>query len=41
MKNIGILKDAGVDVFVIGTFLYNSNNIKKTLMSTLSRINGV
>lgn len=40
-SNIGILKDAGVDVFVIGTFLYNSNNIKKTLMSTLSRINGV
>jgi len=40
-SNIEMLKDAGVDIFVIGTFLYNSDNIKKILNNILSRMNGV
>ena len=40
-SNIPLLKEAGADFFVIGTFLYNSNNISKTLKLIQNKINGV
>jgi len=38
--NIAELKQAGADIFIIGTYLYNSNNIKKTINIILNKING-
>ena len=40
-SNLPFLKEAGADLFVIGTFLYNSNNIAKTLKLIQNKINGV
>lgn len=40
-NNINMLKEAGADLFVIGTFLYNSDNIGQTIQTVLSKINGV
>ncbi len=40
LDNIGDLKSAGCDIFVIGTFLYNSKNIEETLAAVLNKING-
>ena len=40
-NNITMLKEAGADLFVIGTFLYNSDNIGQTIQTVLSKINGV
>jgi ribulose-phosphate 3-epimerase len=40
-SNIGSLKKAGADLFVIGTFLYNSNNIAATLNMIQDKIKGV
>ncbi len=34
------LKAAGADLFVIGTFLYNSNDIENTINIVLNQING-
>lgn len=34
------LKAAGADLFVIGTFLYNSNDIEDTINIVLNKING-
>lgn len=39
--NIPILKEKGTDLFVIGTFLYNSENVEDTLKIILNKINGV
>ena len=39
--NITMIKEAGADLFVIGTFLYNSDNISQTLDTVISKINGV
>lgn len=39
--NIPQLKEAGADLFVIGTFLFNSDNVDDTLTSILNKINGV
>jgi ribulose-phosphate 3-epimerase len=39
--NIGMIKEAGADLFVIGTFLYNADNISQTLDTVMSNINGV
>jgi ribulose-phosphate 3-epimerase len=40
-ENIGMIKEAGADLFVIGTFLYNSENISETFGTVISKINGV
>ncbi|MCK5056082.1 MAG: ribulose-phosphate 3-epimerase [Candidatus Aminicenantes bacterium] len=40
VDNIGKLKAAGNDIFVIGTFLYNSEDIKKTLATITNKIAG-
>jgi ribulose-phosphate 3-epimerase len=40
-SNIGSLKKAGADLFVIGTFLYNSDNIAATLNMIRDKIKGV
>jgi ribulose-phosphate 3-epimerase len=40
-SNLPALKEAGADLFVIGTFLYNSNNIEETLKRIRNKINGV
>lgn len=40
-SNIPDLKKAGADLFVIGTFLFNSDNPADTLKHILSKINGV
>ena len=39
--NIQSLTSAGADLFVIGTFLYNSENIPKTLLEIQNKIRGV
>ncbi|MCP5103968.1 MAG: ribulose-phosphate 3-epimerase [bacterium] len=39
--NLSSLKEAGADLFVIGTFLYNSGNITDTLKTIRNKINGV
>jgi ribulose-phosphate 3-epimerase len=39
-ENIGSLKKAGADLFVIGTFLYNSENIAATLKMIENEIKG-
>jgi ribulose-phosphate 3-epimerase len=39
-SNIGNVKAAGGDLFVIGTFLYNSDNITQTLYNINNIING-
>jgi len=39
--NVGMIKEAGADLFVIGTYLYNSDNISQTIETVLSKINGV
>ncbi len=38
-SNIPALKQAGADLFVIGTFLFNSEHIENTLKSILNKIN--
>ena len=38
--NIGLLKEAGADLFVIGTFLYNAEDITATLSRILIQLNG-
>ncbi len=38
-KNIGSLVEAGADSFVIGTFLFNSENIEETMYSIKNEIN--
>ena len=38
--NIDHLKKAGADLFVIGTFLYNAENIQDTLDMIIKKING-
>jgi ribulose-phosphate 3-epimerase len=40
VSNIPALKQAGADLFVIGTFLFNSNNLPETLKSILNKLNG-
>lgn len=40
-SNIRKLRQAGTDLFIIGTFLYNSNNIQETLKILSQEINGV
>lgn len=40
IDNIGKLKAAGSDIFVIGTFLYSSVDIKKTLATITNNIAG-
>jgi ribulose-phosphate 3-epimerase len=40
-SNLPLLKEAGADLFVIGTFLYNSDNVKETLKRIRNKINGV
>jgi ribulose-phosphate 3-epimerase len=35
----GSLKVAGADLMVIGTFLYNANNIENTINDVLNSIN--
>ncbi len=40
LDNVGALKAAGADLFVIGTFLYNSADIEKTLKSIRDKLNG-
>jgi ribulose-phosphate 3-epimerase len=40
LNNIEKLKAAGNDLFVIGTFLYNSENIKTTLETIMNKIDG-
>jgi len=40
VDSIGQLKAAGNDIFVIGTFLYNSVDIKKTLTTITNKIAG-
>lgn len=40
VDNIGKLKSAGTDLFVIGTFLYNSKDIKGTLETITKKIDG-
>jgi ribulose-phosphate 3-epimerase len=40
-SNLPLLKEAGADLFVIGTFLYNSNNVEDTLKRIRNKINGV
>ena len=40
-SNIPDLKKAGTDLFVIGTFLFNSDNPADTLKHILNKINGV
>jgi ribulose-phosphate 3-epimerase len=37
-SNIGLLKEAGADLFVIGTFLFNSDNIDETLKMIRNKI---
>jgi pentose-5-phosphate-3-epimerase len=37
-ENIGSLKAAGADLFVIGTFLYNSENISKIIKEIQQKI---
>jgi ribulose-phosphate 3-epimerase len=39
-SNIHDLKAAGADLFVIGTHLYNSSDIKHTLETVLNKISG-
>ena len=39
--NIKMLKEAGADLFVVGTFLYNSENINKTMQDIFQKIEGV
>jgi ribulose-phosphate 3-epimerase len=39
--NIESLSSAGADLFVIGTFLFNSGNIPKTLMEIQNKVRGV
>ncbi|UCH96426.1 MAG: ribulose-phosphate 3-epimerase [Candidatus Aminicenantes bacterium] len=41
ISNIESLKSAGTDLFVIGTFLYNSENIPKTIQEIQNKIKGV
>jgi len=40
LDNVAQLKKAGCDLFVIGTFLYNAENVAQTLDSLLNKING-
>lgn len=40
LENIGKLKSVGNDIFVIGTFLFNSKNIKGTLETITKKIDG-
>lgn len=40
ISNIPALKQAGTDLFVIGTFLFNSENLPETLKSILNKLNG-
>jgi ribulose-phosphate 3-epimerase len=40
-SNLPDLKKAGADLFVIGTFLFNSDNPIDTLKDILNKINGV
>lgn len=40
-SNIGELKKSGVDLFVVGTFLYNADKIQDTLDMILKKIDGV
>jgi ribulose-phosphate 3-epimerase len=40
-SNLPQLKEAGADLFVIGTFLYNSGNMEETLKQIGNKINGV
>jgi ribulose-phosphate 3-epimerase len=39
--NVGRLKEAGADIFVVGTFLYNSEHISETINLMQNKINGV
>jgi ribulose-phosphate 3-epimerase len=39
--NIKEVKQAGADIFIVGTYLFNSNNIKKTMNLLINQINGV
>lgn len=39
-SNIQTLKNAGADLFVVGTFLYDSQNPKNTINRLLKKING-
>lgn len=39
-NNIGKLKNAGADLFVVGTFLYNADKIQDTLDMILKKIDG-
>ena len=38
-SNIKKLKQAGTDIFIVGTFLYNSKNIQETLKILFQEIN--
>jgi ribulose-phosphate 3-epimerase len=40
-SNLPQLKEAGADLFVIGTFLFNSGDIEETLKQIGNKINGV
>lgn len=40
LENIGKLKSVGNDIFVIGNFLFNSKDIKKTLETITKKIDG-
>lgn len=40
-SNLPQLKEAGADLFVIGTFLFNSGNMEETLRQIGNKINGV
>jgi ribulose-phosphate 3-epimerase len=39
--NVGRLKAAGADIFVVGTFLYNSEHISETINLMQNKIDGV
>jgi ribulose-phosphate 3-epimerase len=39
-SNIGELKKAGADLFVVGTFLYNADKIQETLDMIIKKIDG-
>lgn len=40
-SNVGLLKKAGADIFVIGTYLYNSQHLPETINLIQNKINGV
>jgi ribulose-phosphate 3-epimerase len=39
-SNIKELRQAGTDIFIVGTYLFNSNSIGKTMNELLNQING-